>query len=31
MAIGLIASLPILLILALFQKHLVRGFAGGLK
>ena len=31
MAIGLIASLPILLLLALFQKHLVRGLAGGLK
>ena len=31
MAIGLIASLPILLLLALFQKYLVRGLAGGLK
>ncbi len=31
MGIGLIASLPILLLLALFQKHLVRGLAGGLK
>ena len=31
MGIGLVASLPILLMLALFQKHLVRGLAGGLK
>ena len=30
-AIGLIASFPILLLLVLFQKHLVRGLAGGLK
>jgi multiple sugar transport system permease protein len=31
MAIGLIASVPILLMLALFQRYLVRGLAGGLK
>ena len=31
MGIGLIASLPILLMLGLFQRHLVRGLAGGLK
>lgn len=31
MAIGFIASVPILLILAFFQKHLVRGLSGGLK
>jgi len=30
-AIGLIASLPILVLLALFQRFLVRGLAGGLK
>lgn len=30
-AIGFIASLPILLIVAFFQKYLVRGLAGGLK
>lgn len=30
-AIGLIASVPILFILAFFQKYLVRGLAGGLK
>jgi len=31
MGIGLIASLPILLMLALFQRWLVRGLTGGLK
>ncbi|WP_116134422.1 carbohydrate ABC transporter permease [Tropicimonas sp. IMCC34043] len=31
MAIGLVASLPILTILAFFQRHLVTGLAGGLK
>lgn len=31
MGIGLIASLPILLMLAVFQRWLVRGLAGGLK
>jgi multiple sugar transport system permease protein len=30
-AIGLIASLPIVIILAFFQKYLVRGLSGGLK
>lgn len=30
-AIGLIASLPIVVILTFFQKYLVRGLAGGLK
>lgn len=30
-AIGLIASLPMLAILALFQRFLIRGLAGGLK
>ena len=31
MAIGLIASVPILAFLALFQKYLFRGLTGGLK
>ncbi len=31
MAIGFIASLPILVMLAFFQRFLVRGFSGGLK
>ena len=30
-AIGFVASVPILAILAVFQKYLVRGFSGGLK
>ena len=30
-AIGFVASLPILVMLAFFQRFLVRGFSGGLK
>lgn len=30
-AIGLVASVPILVLLAVFQRHLIRGLGGGLK